>query len=89
MAFNPDTARNEMQSFFEVALSPVAVSKFLHTIGSGYVISALFVMGISAWFLLRKRHTGEAKRSLVVARVRVQKFQLDGREKFMMMQQCG
>lgn len=67
MAFNPDTARNEMQSFFEVALSPVAVSKFLHTIGSGYVISALFVMGISAWFLLRKRHTGEAKRSLVVA----------------------
>ena len=67
MVFNPDTARNEMQSFFEVALSPVAVSKFLHTIGSGYVISALFVMGISAWFLLRKRHTGEAKRSLVVA----------------------
>lgn len=67
MTFNPDTARNEMQSFFEVALSPVAVSKFLHTIGSGYVISALFVMGISAWFLLRKRHTGEAKRSLVVA----------------------
>lgn len=43
------------------------MSKFLHTIGSGYVISALFVMGISAWFLLRKRHTGEAKRSLVVA----------------------
>ncbi len=67
MSFNPDTARNEMQSFFEVALSPVAVSKFLHTIGSGYVISALFVMGISAWFLLRKRHAHEAKRSLVVA----------------------
>lgn len=67
MAFNPDTARNEMQSFFEVALSPVAVSKFLHTIGSGYVIAALFVMGISAWFLLRKRCVAEAKRSLVVS----------------------
>ena len=66
MAFNPDTARSEMQSFFEVDLSPVAVSKFLHTIGSGYVISALFVMGISAWFLLKKRHIIEAKKSLVV-----------------------
>ncbi|EPU9892180.1 cytochrome ubiquinol oxidase subunit I [Campylobacter upsaliensis] len=66
MVFNPDTARSEMQSFFEVALSPVAISKFLHTIGSGYVISALFVMGISAWFLLKKRHIIEAKKSLVV-----------------------
>ena len=66
MQFNPDTARNEMQSFFEVALSPVAISKFLHTIGSGYVISALFVMGISAWFILKGRHIIEAKKSLVV-----------------------
>jgi len=66
MQFNPDTARNEMQNFFEVALSPVGIAKFLHTIGSGYVISALFVMGISAWFLLKKRHILEAKKSLVV-----------------------
>ncbi|MCW1359975.1 cytochrome ubiquinol oxidase subunit I [Campylobacter jejuni] len=66
MKFNPDTARNEMQNFFEVAFSPVAVSKFLHTVASGYVISALFVMGISAWFLLKKRHIIEAKKSLVV-----------------------
>ncbi|EDP0080146.1 cytochrome ubiquinol oxidase subunit I [Campylobacter jejuni] len=66
MSFNPDTARNEMQSFFEVALSPVAISKFLHTIGSGYVISALFVMEISAWFMLKGRHIIEAKKSLVV-----------------------
>lgn len=64
--FNPDSARNEMNSVLEVILSPVAVAKFLHTIASGYVISALFVMGISAWFLLRGRHIWEAKRSLVV-----------------------
>lgn len=63
MSFNPDTARNEMQSFFEVALSPVAISKFLHTIGSGYVVSALFVMGISAWFMLKGRHIIEAKKA--------------------------
>ncbi|MBK1991565.1 cytochrome ubiquinol oxidase subunit I [Campylobacter sp. 2018MI35] len=66
MRFNLDSARNEMENFFEVAFSPVAISKFLHTIGSGYVISALFVMGISAWFLLKKRHILEAKKSLVV-----------------------
>ncbi|TLD93029.1 cytochrome ubiquinol oxidase subunit I [Helicobacter magdeburgensis] len=64
--FNPDTARNEMSSFAEVALSPVAVSKFLHTVASGYVISALFVMGISALYLLRGRFISEAKKSLIV-----------------------
>lgn len=64
--FNPAAARNEMTSFLEVALSPVAVSKFLHTIASGYVISALFVMGISAWYLLQGRHILLARRSLVV-----------------------
>ncbi|MCR4941869.1 MAG: cytochrome ubiquinol oxidase subunit I [Campylobacter sp.] len=65
--FNPLTARNEMTNFFDVALSPVAVSKFTHTVGSGYITSALFVMGISAWFLLRKRHFMMAKKSLIVA----------------------
>lgn len=35
MHFNPSTARNEMSNFFDVALSPVAVSKFLHTVASG------------------------------------------------------
>lgn len=64
--FNPDTARNEMSNFWEVALSPVAISKFLHTAASGYVISALFVMGISALYLLNGRFRIEAKKSLVV-----------------------
>eukprot|EP01022_Parablepharisma_sp_SALTPOND_P033312 TRINITY_DN88454_c0_g1_i1.p1 TRINITY_DN88454_c0_g1~~TRINITY_DN88454_c0_g1_i1.p1 ORF type:complete len:512 (-),score=35.22 TRINITY_DN88454_c0_g1_i1:139-1674(-) len=66
MVFNPDTARNEMASFWDVALSPVAISKFLHTISSGYVISALFVVGISAWFILKNRDMIIAKKSLVV-----------------------
>ncbi|MGD9970955.1 MAG: cytochrome ubiquinol oxidase subunit I [Sulfuricurvum sp.] len=66
MTFNPATVRNEMNSFLDVALSPVAVSKFLHTVGSGYVIGALFVVGVSAWLILRGRDTIEAKRSMVV-----------------------
>ena len=64
--FNPDSARNEMSSFWEVALSPVAIPKFLHTVASGYVISALFVVGVSALYLLNGRFISEAKKSLVV-----------------------
>ncbi len=67
MKFNPDTARNEMQSFWEVLLSPTAVNKFLHTITSGYVLAAIFVIGVSAWFLLKKREIIFAKKSMVVA----------------------
>lgn len=66
MAFNPDTVRNEMASFWDVALSPVAMAKFLHTVGSGYVIGALFVVAVSGWLLLKGRDLIDAKRSLVV-----------------------
>jgi cytochrome d ubiquinol oxidase subunit I len=69
MHFNPDTARNEMLNFWEVLFSPVAVNKFLHTVSSGYVLSAVFVIGVSSWFLLRKYDLHLAKRSIVVAGV--------------------
>ncbi|WP_297485006.1 cytochrome ubiquinol oxidase subunit I [Sulfurimonas sp.] len=67
MHFNPDTARNEMQNFWEVVFNPNGVSKFLHTISSGYVLASLFVIGISAWYLLKKRDTEFARRSIIVA----------------------
>ena len=67
MKFNPDTARMEMQNLFEVALNPLGITKFLHTVTSGYTISAIFVIGISAWFLIQKRHILLAKKSIVVA----------------------
>jgi cytochrome bd ubiquinol oxidase subunit I len=69
MKFNPDTARNEMVNFFEVALSSTAIYKFLHTISQAYVIGALFVVAISAWFLLKKRHIDFAKKSILIASV--------------------
>ncbi len=67
MQFNPDTARFEMKNFFDVLFSPVAISKFLHTISSGYVMGSLFVVGISSWYLLKKRDVIFAKRSIIVA----------------------
>jgi len=66
MVFNVDTARFEMDSFWDVLFNPTAYSKFLHTIGSGYVMGALFVVGISAWYLLKGKDIIKAKKSLVV-----------------------
>ncbi len=67
MKFNPDTARYEMHNFFDVVFNPNGVSKFLHTIGSGYVMGSIFVIGVSAWFLLKKRDVNLAKKSMIVA----------------------
>jgi len=67
MHFNPDTARNEMVDFWQILFSPTAVNKFLHVITSAYSYSALFVIGISAWYLLKKRDVTFFKRSMVVA----------------------
>ncbi len=67
MIFNPETARNEMISFWAVLFNPVAADKFLHTISSGFVIASMFVMGISSWFLIKKREEILAKRSILIA----------------------
>ena len=68
-AFNPDTMRNEMTSFLEVALSPVAVNKFIHTVTSAWVLGACFCVSVSCWYLLKKRHVEFAKKSLKVGAV--------------------
>jgi cytochrome bd ubiquinol oxidase subunit I len=67
MVFNPDTVRNEMESFWAVLFNPVAVDKFLHTISSGFVLASVFVSGISAWFLLKKRNEAFARKSILIA----------------------
>jgi cytochrome d ubiquinol oxidase subunit I len=66
MKFNVDTARFEMDSFWDVLFNPTAYSKFLHTIGSGYVMGSLFVVGISAYYLLKNKDVVKAKKSIVV-----------------------
>ena len=69
MAFNPETARNEMVNFWAILFNQVAVDKFLHTISSSFLLGSMFVLGISSWFLLRKREEFMAKRSILVAGV--------------------
>ena len=67
MEFNPDTVRNEMVDFWAVALSPTAVNKFFHTVLSGWVLGAVFVVGVACWFLLKKRNKKFALSSIKIA----------------------
>lgn len=65
--FNPDTMRMEITNFMEVIFNPVAQAKFVHTVSAGYVTASVFVLGVSAWYVLKGRHLGLAKRSMAVA----------------------
>lgn len=65
--FNPMTMRMEMTDFFAVLFNEVAQAKFVHTVSGGYVTASVFVIGVSAWYLLKGRHIDLARRSLTVA----------------------
>jgi cytochrome d ubiquinol oxidase subunit I len=66
-AFNVDTMRMEVTDFMAVLFNPVAQAKFVHTVSAGYVTGAVFVLAISAYYLLRGRHVEIARRSMTVA----------------------
>ncbi len=65
--FNYQTMRMEMSSFTDLILNPVAQVKFIHTVSAGYVAGSMFVLSISAWYLLKGRDLAFAKRSFAVA----------------------
>jgi len=66
MKFDPAQMRNVMDDFWAVALSPVAVHKFFHAVFSGWCLAGVFVVGVSCWFLLKKRNESMAKSSIKV-----------------------
>lgn len=66
-ALNPETMRMEVTDFAAVLTNPVAQAKFVHTASAGYVTAAIFVLGVSAWYVLKGRHLELAKRSMTVA----------------------
>lgn len=67
--FNPITMRMELQNFGALFFNPDAQSKFVHTVLAGYVTAAVFVCGISAWYMLKNRHLDLARRSFRIAAV--------------------
>lgn len=69
MEFNPETVRNEMVDFWAIVSSPVAINKFFHALLSGWGLAASFVVGISAWYLIKKRHVDFALKSIKIGTV--------------------
>ena len=67
MEFNPTTVRNEMVDFWSIISSPVAINKFFHAVASGWVEASVIVLGISSWYLIKKRKEEFAKKSILVA----------------------
>ena len=70
--FNPETVRSEMASaaaFWEVITNPVAISKFCHSVTSGWMTGGIFVVGISAWYLLKGREKKFATKSMLVGAI--------------------
>jgi cytochrome d ubiquinol oxidase subunit I len=57
----------EMVSFAEVVLNPVAQVKFVHTVASGYTTGAMFILGISSYYILKGRDLAFARRSFAIA----------------------
>ena len=66
-AFNPVTMRMELTDFAALVFNHTAQSKFVHTVAAGYVTGSLFVLAISAWYLLKDKHVEFARRSFRIA----------------------
>ncbi|MBP3614020.1 MAG: cytochrome ubiquinol oxidase subunit I [Bacteroidaceae bacterium] len=69
MEFNPDTVRHEMVDFWALVFNPIAISKLFHSVFSGWMTGAIFVIGISSWYLLKRRETRFALASIRVAAI--------------------
>ena len=59
--------RAELVNFAAVVFNPFGIMEFLHTVSGAYVLSAFFVMGISAYHLLKKQHVEFFTRSFKIA----------------------
>ncbi|MBD5265333.1 MAG: cytochrome ubiquinol oxidase subunit I [Bacteroides sp.] len=65
MEFDPAQMRNVMDNFWAL-FSGIAVNKYMHAVFSGWALSGVFVIGVSAWFLYKGRNTPFAIRSIKV-----------------------
>ena len=58
-----------MVDFWAVVTNPVAITKFFHSVLSGWMTGAVVVIGLSCWYLLRKRDVRFARASIKVASI--------------------
>ncbi len=65
--FNYETMRMEITSFSQLLINPAAQVKFVHTVAAGYTTALAFVLGISAYYMLKGRDAAFAQRSYTIA----------------------
>ncbi|HEY3375852.1 MAG TPA: cytochrome ubiquinol oxidase subunit I [Armatimonadota bacterium] len=61
--------RAELTDFWAAVFNPSTLPRYLHTVDAALIAGAFFMLGISAWFLLKDRHVDAARRSLTLALV--------------------
>jgi len=61
--------RAELQNFWQAVFNPSTMPRYLHTVDAALIVGAFFMMGISAWYLLRDQHVEVAKRAFTMALV--------------------
>jgi len=68
-AFNEKVGmvRYELTSFFDVVTQGYAIVQILHTLAGAYLLAGFFVMGVSAYNILRKKETAFFVRSFRLA----------------------
>jgi len=67
--FHIVNGRAELVDFWAAVFNPSTMPRYLHTIDGALVAGAFFIMGLSAWFLLRGEHREFARKSLSMALV--------------------
>jgi len=66
-ACGPTTTKLVLTDFWAAVFNPSTLPRFFHTVAACYVAGAFFLMGISAWYVLRQRHLDVARLSLRLA----------------------
>ena len=66
-SFNAQSYRIELTDFSALLSNPAAIAKYLHTVAASYVTAAATVMGISAFWLLKKQNDEMAGKSFKLA----------------------
>ncbi len=61
--------RAELLDFWGVVFNPSAMDRLIHVLIGAFILSAFFIMSVSAYYLLKERHTEIARRSFTVALV--------------------
>ncbi len=59
--------RAELESFFDLVTNPYAWGQFFHTITGSWMLGGFFILGISAWHLVRKSNIEFFRASVRIA----------------------